>query len=212
MLFFPSNRTTLPRRAIQKVHLTSSTFWESSFSKFIQKLHEQSMWYEPCMIWKRGVKKMNVLFCYWRHQVSLCSWNNCRQQLYDANAIVVRVTPIIKLLFTQVSFLSRPSMTLLDILMRNDLTSQFIFPLQVLNPFYVFQVFSVILWFNDEYYYYAACILLISIISLSVQIYETRTVSIPCSRFNSAHSKCTLKAFVSCLDAKNPETHCPRVW
>lgn len=47
---------------------------------------------------------------------------------------------------------------------------------QILNPFYVFQIFSCILWYNDEYYYYATCIIIISCISLSVSIYQNRKV------------------------------------
>ena len=48
--------------------------------------------------------------------------------------------------------------------------------LQIVNPFYVFQIFSIILWCFDDYYIYAACILLISLISLGVELYETRKV------------------------------------
>uniref|UniRef100_A0A8C5DUM5 P-type ATPase A domain-containing protein n=1 Tax=Gouania willdenowi TaxID=441366 RepID=A0A8C5DUM5_GOUWI len=40
------------------------------------------------------------------------------------------------------------------------------FRLQVLNPFYVFQVFSVILWMCDNYYLYASIIVVISFISI----------------------------------------------
>uniref|UniRef100_A0A8C1EDR0 ATPase cation transporting 13A2 n=1 Tax=Cyprinus carpio carpio TaxID=630221 RepID=A0A8C1EDR0_CYPCA len=47
----------------------------------------------------------------------------------------------------------------------------------VLNPFYIFQVFSIILWMSDRYYYYAACILIISLISISVSLYEIRKQS-----------------------------------
>uniref|UniRef100_A0A8C9TXN1 ATPase cation transporting 13A2 n=1 Tax=Scleropages formosus TaxID=113540 RepID=A0A8C9TXN1_SCLFO len=49
--------------------------------------------------------------------------------------------------------------------------------LQVLNPFYIFQVFSIILWMSDRYYYYAACILFISLISISISLYEIRKQS-----------------------------------
>lgn len=49
-------------------------------------------------------------------------------------------------------------------------------PFQVLNPFYIFQVFSIVLWVCDTYYYYAACIFLISTISLGLSLYETRKV------------------------------------
>jgi len=48
--------------------------------------------------------------------------------------------------------------------------------LQVVNPFYVFQIFSVVLWCFDQYYIYAGCIVVISLISLSVELYETRKV------------------------------------
>ena len=49
---------------------------------------------------------------------------------------------------------------------------------QVLNPFYIFQIASIILWSLDSYYYYAACIFLISCISMAVSLYETKRVSI----------------------------------
>ncbi|XP_064610270.1 polyamine-transporting ATPase 13A3-like [Liolophura sinensis] len=49
---------------------------------------------------------------------------------------------------------------------------------EVLNPFYIFQVFSVALWFSDKYYYYAGCIIFISLISIIVSLYETRKQSV----------------------------------
>ena len=52
------------------------------------------------------------------------------------------------------------------------------FLFQLLNPFYVFQIFSVILWYNDQYEYYATTIIIISAISLTVTLYETRKVSL----------------------------------
>ncbi|NXT84419.1 AT132 ATPase, partial [Zapornia atra] len=45
---------------------------------------------------------------------------------------------------------------------------------EVLNPFYIFQVFSIVLWVCDAYYYSAACIFLISTVSLGLSLYETR--------------------------------------
>ncbi|XP_012717411.2 cation-transporting ATPase 13A2 isoform X1 [Fundulus heteroclitus] len=49
---------------------------------------------------------------------------------------------------------------------------------EVLNPFYIFQVFSITLWTIDEYYLYALCIFIISVISISISLYETRKQSI----------------------------------
>ncbi|KAM9116106.1 polyamine-transporting ATPase 13A2 isoform 1-T1 [Pangshura tecta] len=49
---------------------------------------------------------------------------------------------------------------------------------EVLNPFYIFQVFSIILWLCDTYYYYAACIFVISAVSIGLSLYETRKQSV----------------------------------
>ncbi|NXP64436.1 AT132 ATPase, partial [Chloropsis cyanopogon] len=48
---------------------------------------------------------------------------------------------------------------------------------EVLNPFYLFQVLSMVLWVCDAYYYYAACIFLISTLSLGLSLHETRKQS-----------------------------------
>jgi magnesium-transporting ATPase (P-type) len=48
---------------------------------------------------------------------------------------------------------------------------------EILHPFYIFQVFSIVLWLAEHYYYYAACIFLISTTSAFVSLYETRKVS-----------------------------------
>lgn len=45
---------------------------------------------------------------------------------------------------------------------------------EVLNPFYVFQVASVILWLSDEYYYYAAAIVWMSVGGIVSSVYQTR--------------------------------------
>ncbi|KAF9915959.1 hypothetical protein BX616_004966 [Lobosporangium transversale] len=45
---------------------------------------------------------------------------------------------------------------------------------EVLHPFYIFQVFSMILWFIDDYIYYAGCILVISTVSVVTELIETK--------------------------------------
>jgi cation-transporting ATPase 13A2 len=45
---------------------------------------------------------------------------------------------------------------------------------EVLHPFYIFQVASVLLWSLDNYYYYAICIVIISCASIITTLIETR--------------------------------------
>ncbi|KAI0940528.1 hypothetical protein AcW1_003699 [Taiwanofungus camphoratus] len=45
---------------------------------------------------------------------------------------------------------------------------------EIIHPFYVFQIASVILWSLDDYYYYAFCIALISAISITSTLVETK--------------------------------------
>ncbi|XP_051805292.1 cation-transporting ATPase 13A2 isoform X2 [Acanthochromis polyacanthus] len=72
-----------------------------------------------------------------------------RRSMYGDNIIDVPVKPYTKLLFEE-----------------------------ILNPFYVFQVFSITVWMIDAYYYYALCIFIISVISIGISLYETRKQSI----------------------------------
>lgn len=46
--------------------------------------------------------------------------------------------------------------------------------LEVLNPFYVFQIFSVMLWFVYDYYYYATVIILMSGFGITASILQTQ--------------------------------------
>lgn len=45
---------------------------------------------------------------------------------------------------------------------------------EILNPFYVFEILSVILWMFDEYYQYAICVIILSGISILTSLYQTR--------------------------------------
>lgn len=70
---------------------------------------------------------------------------NARREVYGLNEIFIPLKGIATLLF-----------------------------LEVLNPFYVFQVFSVCLWFSYDYYYYAIVIVIMSIFGISMTIIQTR--------------------------------------
>uniref|UniRef100_A0A8C9ZNH3 ATPase 13A3 n=1 Tax=Sander lucioperca TaxID=283035 RepID=A0A8C9ZNH3_SANLU len=48
---------------------------------------------------------------------------------------------------------------------------------EVLNPFYIFQLFSVILWSAEDYYYYATAIVFMSVISIATSLYTIKKVS-----------------------------------
>ncbi|XP_056279405.1 cation-transporting ATPase 13A2 isoform X2 [Pseudoliparis swirei] len=72
-----------------------------------------------------------------------------RRRMYGPNLIDVPVKPYAKLLFEE-----------------------------VLNPFYVFQVFSIALWMADDYYFYAVCIFIISVFSIGLSLYEIRKQSV----------------------------------
>ena len=66
---------------------------------------------------------------------------------------------------------------------------------QVLNPFYIFQLFSVILWSSDEYYYYASAIVFMSIISITTSLYTIRKVREPGKPLLRRTPSCSLRPF-----------------
>ncbi|KAG9509462.1 putative cation-transporting ATPase 13A3 [Fragariocoptes setiger] len=68
-----------------------------------------------------------------------------RRRLYGDNAIHVEVQPYLRILFQE-----------------------------VLGPFYIFQVFSMAVWYIDDYFYYGTCIIIMSVLSLVSGVVQIR--------------------------------------
>ena len=79
---------------------------------------------------------------------------NCRLQLHGFNTMSVNVKSYWRLLIDE-----------------------------VLNPFYLFEIFSCVVWTVDDYIYYAGCIFVVSIVSVGVALYEIRRVISFCYDF-----------------------------
>ncbi|XP_040000025.1 probable cation-transporting ATPase 13A3 [Xiphias gladius] len=59
---------------------------------------------------------------------------------------------------------------------------------EVLNPFYIFQLFSVALWSAEDYYYYATAIVLMSVISIATSLYTIKKQYVMLHDMVAAHS------------------------
>lgn len=49
--------------------------------------------------------------------------------------------------------------------------------LEVLNPFYIFQVVAIFIWIMIEYYYFAGAIVIMSVAGIVISIVQTRQVN-----------------------------------
>uniref|UniRef100_A0A8C4KE63 Cation-transporting ATPase n=1 Tax=Dromaius novaehollandiae TaxID=8790 RepID=A0A8C4KE63_DRONO len=88
-----------------------------------------------------------------------CDEQNVRRLICGPNTIDVPVIPIWKLLIKE-----------------------------VLNPFYVFQLFSVCLWFAEDYMEYAAAIIIMSLLSIALTVYDLRQQSVKLHRLVESHN------------------------
>ncbi|XP_008837245.1 probable cation-transporting ATPase 13A4 isoform X2 [Nannospalax galili] len=86
-----------------------------------------------------------------------------RRLICGPNAIDVEITPIWKLLVKE-----------------------------VLNPFYIFQLFSVCLWFSEDYKEYAFAIILMSVISIALTVYDLRQQSVKVHHLVESHNSITV--------------------
>lgn len=68
-----------------------------------------------------------------------------KREIYGGNSIRLHLTPLYVLFFRD-----------------------------VFSPFYIFQVFSCALWYNDDYYIYASVIVFLSIVSIIYSLYSIR--------------------------------------
>ncbi|KAM5276889.1 putative cation-transporting ATPase 13A4 isoform 9-T15 [Hipposideros larvatus] len=63
---------------------------------------------------------------------------------------------------------------------------------EVLNPFYIFQLFSVCLWFSEDYKEYALAIIIMSIISIALTVYDLREQSVKLHGLVASHNSITV--------------------
>eukprot|EP00062_Callorhinchus_milii_P016851 gi/632968599/ref/XP_007900615.1/ PREDICTED: probable cation-transporting ATPase 13A4 [Callorhinchus milii] len=63
---------------------------------------------------------------------------------------------------------------------------------EVLNPFYVFQVFSVCLWISNDYIEYSVAIIIMSLISIAFSVYEVRQQSVKLHGLVESHNHMTV--------------------
>ncbi|NWU18098.1 AT134 ATPase, partial [Cephalopterus ornatus] len=92
-----------------------------------------------------------------------CNEQNIRRVICGPNTIDVPVIPIWKLLIKE-----------------------------VLNPFYVFQLFSVCLWFAEDYMEYATAIIIMSLLSVFLTVYDLRQQSIKLHSLVESHNNVTV--------------------
>ncbi|XP_042812958.1 probable cation-transporting ATPase 13A4 isoform X1 [Panthera tigris] len=63
---------------------------------------------------------------------------------------------------------------------------------EVLNPFYIFQLFSVCLWFSEDYKEYAFAIIIMSITSIALTVYDLREQSVKLHHLVESHNSITV--------------------
>ncbi|XP_053314968.1 probable cation-transporting ATPase 13A4 [Spea bombifrons] len=66
---------------------------------------------------------------------------------------------------------------------------------EVLNPFYVFQLFSVCLWFAEEYIEYSVAIIIMSLICIALSVYTLRMQSVKLHRLVESHNNIMVSVY-----------------
>nr|XP_056705856.1 probable cation-transporting ATPase 13A4 [Euleptes europaea] len=101
-----------------------------------------------------------------------------RKLICGPNAIAVEITPIWKLLVKE-----------------------------VLNPFYIFQLFSVCLWLAEDYIEYSVAIVLMSLLSIALTVYDLRTQSVKLHRLVASHNSLPVKVCRRQAGLQEMESH-----
>ncbi|EDL78145.1 similar to 9330174J19Rik protein (predicted), isoform CRA_a [Rattus norvegicus] len=77
---------------------------------------------------------------------------------------------------------------------------------EVLNPFYIFQLFSVCLWFSEDYKEYALAIILMSVISIALTVYDLRQQSVKLHHLVESHNSITVSVYERKAGAQDLES------
>uniref|UniRef100_A0A452HII7 Cation-transporting ATPase n=1 Tax=Gopherus agassizii TaxID=38772 RepID=A0A452HII7_9SAUR len=101
-----------------------------------------------------------------------------RRLVCGPNAIEVEIRPIWKLLFKE-----------------------------ILNPFYVFQTFTLTLWLSQGYVEYSVAIIILSVISIGLTVYDLRQQSVKLHDLVEEHNKVQVTACTKDEGCKKLESH-----
>uniref|UniRef100_A0A3Q3RG26 Polyamine-transporting ATPase 13A3 n=1 Tax=Mastacembelus armatus TaxID=205130 RepID=A0A3Q3RG26_9TELE len=174
--------------------------------KILNKGEEEEMellGYRLCR-WRMALVSLGVLctggflllLLYWMPEWCVKS-TCCRTTARDAQVVLLRTT-IRYFTFHSTKYYWKDELQNFEVLTRlffgvNEIAVKVpsVFKLlvkEVLNPFYIFQLFSVILWSADEYYYYAMTIVLMSVISIATTLYTIKKQYIMLHDMVAAHS------------------------
>ncbi|XP_054838971.1 probable cation-transporting ATPase 13A4 isoform X2 [Eublepharis macularius] len=66
---------------------------------------------------------------------------------------------------------------------------------EVLNPFYIFQLFSICLWLAEDYVEYSVAIVLMSVLSVALTVYDLRKQSVKLHRLVESHNSVPVKVY-----------------
>ncbi|XP_054268548.1 polyamine-transporting ATPase 13A3 [Macrosteles quadrilineatus] len=129
------------------IHMSGGTFVEMESVRMFECKKQRYIWdEEKGEFFKLAGLDCDVSTSALHQQTGLSpSQQLLRRLVYGSNEIIVPMRGVIALLF-----------------------------LEVLNPFYVFQLFSFALWFADNYVYYAVAILTMSAVSIIMTVIQTR--------------------------------------
>lgn len=127
----------------------------------------------------RLVVESKQVFRYFVYKYNRYVWNNESESFTELRGYDVE-TPVSTFFSSLSSGLSPDrSSALLQLYGINNITVEVpsylsLLVKECLHPFYIFQLCSMTLWSLDEYVFYASCIFIISLLSITVSLYETR--------------------------------------
>ncbi|XP_036300976.1 probable cation-transporting ATPase 13A4 isoform X2 [Pipistrellus kuhlii] len=151
---------------------------------------------EECLI-NRAIRKPELKVRYIKVQKMRYVWNNLEGQFQKIGSLEDWLSSA-KIHLKFGSGLTREEQEIRRLICGPNIIDVEITPIwkllikEVLNPFYIFQLFSVCLWFSEDYKEYAFAIIIMSTISIALTVYDLRVQSVKLYRLVEAHNRITI--------------------
>jgi len=77
---------------------------------------------------------------------------------------------------------------------------------EVLNPFFVYQLFCITLWFNDHSKYYAAILLIYNIVTVFLSAYTRSRPTDSSARQKITHARCSYSGLTAAMSRSKAQS------